>query len=190
MFEREYRDLAHVPRWAILPTTRTQSVAEHSFFVALYAAEIVSFALESGHCEVEDFAIIVQYALVHDRDESYLSDIPGPVKRNIVDSDKVKAYTKKMEETIFEAPIDVLEVYKRVVKVADLMDEVAFLWGESQMGNVDASHLLRTTEKRLFHAVDRLPWFNNEEKDYILDQFREKSRRPKTFPENNNDVAS
>lgn len=191
MFEREYRDLAHVPRWAILPTTRVQSVAEHSFYVALYTAEIISFALECGYQVFNDFAIAVQYALVHDRDEAYMSDIPGPIKRNITDPLKMKEYAARMETKVYDTAIDAESDHKRVIKVADLMDEVAFLHGEVRMGNQDAQLLMNTKiKRRLADAIQQLPWFNQEEKTFIADSFAKGITRDKIFPENNDDVAS
>ena len=48
---QSYRDMAHVPRWVIARTHRRQSVAEHSYFVALYARQI---AIEIGYDRLED----------------------------------------------------------------------------------------------------------------------------------------
>lgn len=190
MFEREYRDLAHVPRWAILPTTRTQTVAEHSYFVSLYTSQICLLAMGLGYITAVDLGRIVNYALVHDRDEAYMSDIPGPVKRNIKDPEKLESYIHHMDSKIFATKPIPRGVDKLIVKAADLMDEVAFLWGESQMGNRDAERLIPEVELRLHHAIDNLPWFTGEEKAQIQGTYLENSRRPKTFPENNDDVAS
>jgi len=66
-----------IPRWAIIRMSRTQSVAEHSFNVAMITRAILSnFIMET----MDDNEIIVA-ALDHDwKEEIYTGDIPSPAK--------------------------------------------------------------------------------------------------------------
>lgn len=63
-----------VKRWTIVHTTKQQSLAEHSFNVALIAQEICErMAISSAN--------VMRAALVHDLDEILTGDIPSPFKR-------------------------------------------------------------------------------------------------------------
>ena len=56
------RVLQHVPRWAIIRTLRQQSVAEHSYYVAIYATAIAKLL----SMRTQDINWITQYSLTHD----------------------------------------------------------------------------------------------------------------------------
>lgn len=190
MFEREYRDLQFVPRWAIARTIRTQSVAEHSFFVAVYAADIVRLAFARGLIKEEELIHCVTYAIFHDRGESFMSDIPGPVKRSIKDAKKLDAFEASMEKRVFGNYFDPPDYAKAVVKCADLMDEWAFMNDEKWLGNVQAEALQPKIMERLSAAVQNLPWFEAETKSELLQVFLFNTTREKVYPENNSDVVA
>jgi 5'-deoxynucleotidase YfbR-like HD superfamily hydrolase len=65
----KFRDLAHVPRWAIARTNRQQSVAEHSYYVTLYAIAIAQ------ELEVPITGGFISYCLLHDMDEIHTGDL-------------------------------------------------------------------------------------------------------------------
>lgn len=70
--------LMQVKRYGIFHMNRDQSVAEHSFNVAMIAIELIE--------PVDDETLYVQvlgYALVHDMDEILSGDIPSPFKRKL-----------------------------------------------------------------------------------------------------------
>jgi len=74
--------LQYVPRWVIVNMDRKQSVAEHSFNVAL----IVKYIYEAkfkGSYNVEVMNSMMIEALFHDGDEIYTGDIPSPAKEHI-----------------------------------------------------------------------------------------------------------
>jgi len=151
MFEREWRDLAWVPRWAIIRTNRTQSVAEHSFFVSVYAFQI---GKELKGLEFGQACAVV--ALYHDFEESWMSDIPGPVKRSIRDDDKFREYVSKgVEERLAWSPGDTEEIAV-VLKVANLLDEVLFQIDEERMGNSAIRNSINSSSQRLYRALYRM----------------------------------
>lgn len=148
MFEREIRDLDFVPRWAIVRTVRPQSVANHSYFVAVYTNDL---------CLLLDVPIKVhlaalQYALCHDWDEIFTGDIPGPHKHKLLRLLTVKnAWTKqirKWAEKVFPSlgqreglgflSDEERKTVKSIVKVADFLDAACFLGTECQIGNSNA----------------------------------------------------
>jgi 5'-deoxynucleotidase YfbR-like HD superfamily hydrolase len=66
--------LSYVPRWPVIPTTRPQSVAEHSFRVACITADLVDRIPYSGTIQA------VRWALYHDGPECVMGDWPGNLK--------------------------------------------------------------------------------------------------------------
>lgn len=118
------RRLAVVPRWQIAPVLRRQSVAEHSFHVAHTALWLLQFSegkdawtLQSGEntriLPLESEVIL--YALTHDIDEAAKGDAPS---------------SSKPAPDYSEWP-----QVKIIVKVADILEAMAFLFEEQLMGN-------------------------------------------------------
>lgn len=187
MFEREYRDLSSVPRWGIVPVIRRQSVAEHSYYVTLYAHHIC-WAL--GLDERTTLQVL-RHCLEHDREECFTSDIPGPVKRSITDPDKEENFVnrecaKRFELSDFKDKGLVLMVRK----LADLMDEYAYWNEEDQLGNKRGMFLLGEVSTRLYLASAKLSLFSAENViEKVLAPFFEAQSLGKILPENNSDVA-
>ncbi len=155
MFERPLRDLAYVPRWAIVRTTRTQNVAEHSFFVAVYTMQICRFIgrLDLAHESMG-------YALWHDVDECITGDIPGPTKHKIVDPWAEMEFIEKNMNGRFGKSAwykDVGDEAKAVVKAADMAEEILFLAGELAMGNTHVGAIVENTRVRMIKAFKNLP---------------------------------
>jgi len=156
MFERELRDLAFVPRWAIARVIHRQSVAEHSFFTAIYTYQIMQLLDKSPSMQ------LIMGALLHDLEECFTSDIPGPTKRAIVDKSKKDPFLNQELTARFDIntlPHD----YSRdidfipFINVASLLDEVLYLAGEYQMGNESISYLYDNSFTRLKEAWYLLP---------------------------------
>lgn len=151
MFESERRDLAWVPRWGIVRVNRRQSVAEHSFFVASYGAELAK-RLNWGN-EKERYDLIV-YLLRHDESECLEGDIPGPVKRLCgFDGSKLKPL---LEARFGPAPQYTPEM-RAIKKAADLIDECFYLAGELNSGNQAVKSSLKNAQDRLWRALSELP---------------------------------
>jgi 5'-deoxynucleotidase len=141
MFERELRDLSFVKRWSIVRTIRSQSVAEHTFFVAMYANDICA-ALgvdESIHLAV------LQKALWHDVDEIFTGDIPGPAKRALCsDRESLTAKLKEWKLKVFgilghREGVAVTDIEHNIIhtilKAADELDAACEMATELQLGN-------------------------------------------------------
>ena len=73
----QMRTLSYIPRWSIIRTTRTQNVAEHSYYVAVYTKQICDWL----DVEPDEKAKLVWMALMHDVDEMITGDIPTPSKK-------------------------------------------------------------------------------------------------------------
>lgn len=152
MFEREYRELSFVPRWPIIRRIKEQSVAEHSYYVTLYAGQVAELIEYKG-----DRAMLLDMALRHDIEESFTSDIPGPSKRAMIDDEKANRWVidelnRRFLENFRQIPMEEELNIKLIIKIADLLDEVFYLATEQQLGNRAISKVLEHSYDRLFKA--------------------------------------
>lgn len=161
MFEQEWRDAAYVPRWGIARVIRRQSLAEHQYFVAVYADQIA----DAIGWPMERRVYVFQYALRHDMPETVTGDGPGPAKRALtIDSPDAESKLRAMmvwrygeEDAHKMKPWN--DDIRRIVKVADLIDEAMYIYEEMSLGNmtVKGPAVLGNTVKRLREAIDLLP---------------------------------
>lgn len=186
MFEREIRDASFLKRWSIVRTLRDQSVAEHSFFVAVYANDIcIALGLPP---KVQLSAL--QYSLWHDfRDEIFTGDLPGPSKRGLLSApgareawdDQLEDWSTSVFSNLSEragaAPPDDALIAKLVVKLADWIDAAFEMATETQLGNrncttialeqfdkaCEAAYTLFAALGHPREAVDTVP-FNRDDK--------------------------
>lgn len=112
------RRLGIVPRWVVVPTIQHQTVAEHCFHVARTALWLVRLLPHMGEKGMDlsayEHDILIE-ALRHDDDEAATGDNPSPTKGP-------KDFTT-------------YNTLKLVVKVADMLESLAFLHEEMSMGN-------------------------------------------------------
>ena len=156
-FSNNLRDIAYIPRWAIARRNRQQYLAEHSYFVTLYADQIARMIDWKG-----DFSDLMRYALYHDLDETVTGDIPGPAKR--------AAWRKEgIEDTLNDVMsrkygLDVCQILshvtgdvKAIVSAADSVDEVCYICEEMLSGNNWVSAIIGEACDRLKSRWFKLP---------------------------------
>lgn len=158
---REVRDLSHARRWGVARQIHPQSVADHSFFVALYSGEIariVSYpTLYLGE--------LLRYAIWHDMPETWTTDLPGPCKRSFCDPVKLAKYERDGMIARFgdEVPLAPPNDYaKAICKLADMMDELLFLISEQRLGNTNLRRLRPCSEKRLGDSLQVMHKFTDQ----------------------------
>jgi hypothetical protein len=100
--------LSFVFRWCIVKTARTQSVAEHSFNVAVVTEKLCR-VMRLGDAAT---GMIVREALFHDRYEVYTGDIPSPAK-----------HQEERDINHWSHPL--------IVKLADLIEAYIFISNNS-----------------------------------------------------------
>lgn len=110
------RRLSVVPRWVIVPTIQRQNVAEHSYHVAQTARWLMQFHASEGDEKLNLTMAVVDRALDHDVEEAATGDRPTPSKQG-------KTYHAGMPQSAI------------VVKIADILEALAFLHEEKLMGN-------------------------------------------------------
>jgi 5'-deoxynucleotidase YfbR-like HD superfamily hydrolase len=112
---------SHVKRWHIVECTRNQTVAEHSFNVAILAEEICNLI----NADEQFKNLVRQYAIHHDIPEIALGDLPTSVKS--VFGEEAIVEVNNISKTLDPlSAVDSPMAY-RVVKLADLLDSVIFL---------------------------------------------------------------
>ncbi len=153
VLDPQIRVLQHVPRWGIIRTIRQQSVAEHSYYVALYATYIA----KELKMRQQDINWITQYALTHDFEEMISGDIPTPYKQHLkVMNDSIFKQTKEASLSV-QANQTTLEKYCiEVIKVADLFEACMYLSDEVEMGNNTVDVLLVELSNQLEVASTKL----------------------------------
>jgi 5'-deoxynucleotidase YfbR-like HD superfamily hydrolase len=163
-FSSNMRDVAYIPRWVIARRNRQQYLAEHSYFVTVYADQISRLISWNG-----DNAELLRYAMYHDLDETITGDIPGPAKR--IGWHKKKAegiindtMTHKYGWDVSYARSRATEDAKAIVSAADSIDEVCYLCEELLLGNVWVSSVLTEAKKRL-----KIRWYNLPASRSVLD---------------------
>jgi hypothetical protein len=109
---RNLLTLSHVPRWAIIDTSKPQTVGDHSFRVAAICLFIVR-ELHSINVEVNREEVMVK-AITHDIEEAKTGDMPTPYKKLL-----------KSIGLDDNSDTDTIEDY--VVKIADIAEAFIFI---------------------------------------------------------------
>jgi 5'-deoxynucleotidase YfbR-like HD superfamily hydrolase len=148
-------------------------VAEHSFFVAAYTSWLMQ-ALNYCFSDPSAGWQTLRFAIFHDVAEQFTSDLPGPVKRAVVDPDKLKVYESLGLRLRFDTLVPVVppnEAAAAIVKTADLLDEMCYLLGEERLGNTNLRILKAASHQRLLHhwAVVMPRFFESGMLDYAWD---------------------
>lgn len=119
-----------VTRWQIVKTVKPQSVAEHSFGVAMIADRLGGQILAGTGYRAD----CILWALHHDLPEVFTGDIATPVKQHIKKTSGENAFTAlelevgghEYQSIYNEANITHPEI-AAVVKLADLIEAMKFL---------------------------------------------------------------
>jgi hypothetical protein len=154
--------LAFVPRWSIVPMLRPQSVAEHSFNVAVIGADLAQ-AWAPDRPLMTNYVMVM--GLLHDAEEAVTGDIPGnfkhdvPVLRILLEnySDRAMPWIKG---TSFIGDIlpndDVLANAQICLDIADTMEAITYLrrWGS---WNTRVDKIIRKLSTLLAERVAMAP---------------------------------
>lgn len=147
---RDVRRVAAVSRWAIVPTIRRQSVAEHMYFVGLYTSE----ACQRLGLGPEETTQALAYALEHDLAEAYTGDMASPIKKHL--GGALDAFEERVIQHLLGRPRRaVSKLTHDIVAFADRLEAAVWLAEEVAMGNARVTHLRdRLVAKALEAAQD------------------------------------
>lgn len=163
MLEREIREMAFVPRWSIVRTNRQQYLAEHTFFVAMYANDLgVYLGLDDT-----EMRVLLQASLWHDMEEMFSGDLPGPCKRAGMGEarkewdrkltgwlDKVFVQRDTRDGQDNSLPPRRVELIEAIIKLADYIDECSEMGVEIQMGNSTVISIYADSLQRVENAIE------------------------------------
>lgn len=185
MLSHHIRLLAYVPRWQIAPRFRTQNVAEHSYFVALYAMALLNYLPGRAFHQPAFRMRVLEAALIHDVAEARTGDMPGPVKRAVVDMERMASYEKDQLALLGIDEVEEDDDILALVKVADLIDEYYHVVGEIAMGNSLIKPQRAVTRARLEAAIAKteLPFVVLVDLDREIDEMENGVRLPGNKPE-------
>lgn len=116
--------LSSIKRCGIIEMYRDQSVAEHSYNVAMLCMEIMN-QMNPADVEFGMKQNIIEWALVHDLTEVVTGDIPTPFKEAI--SEDIKRYEEVCFPKISVHKKSLSELELTIVKIADLLDAFQFI---------------------------------------------------------------
>lgn len=165
---------AHVSRWQIVRTLRTQNILEHQYIVTMIAQEIANMVMMDNFTPERRLRLI-DFALHHDLVEQATGDISTPVKqriRAIVASNGIDPFDtmeKEICETCYQIKKDAGELLRSIVKLADIMDGIQFLNSEGH--GEHSKHVLLKLKKTLDTLINKCryewPRYNWDGADYV-----------------------
>lgn len=120
------RDGGSVIRYHTCRTIGSQTVAEHSFGVAM-----LIIWLTEGNCSVD----LMKAALYHDMAEQHTGDMPATIKKA---EDVVKELFDRLEgnfDTQYDLVIDLSFEEKNILKWADTLELLLYCVEEYELGN-------------------------------------------------------
>ena len=140
----DVRRLSYVIRYSSIPVNVPENVAEHSYWVAFFAA-VIHKSMHPG--DYESVGPIVLGAVLHDMAECVTGDLVRTFKYS---SDKLRQAIDEAEHiAVMKLPAPVLSIYdlqqqiefkkkdyvKQVVKAADFMSLMQYMVREVRRGN-------------------------------------------------------
>jgi|TARA_Y100000310_G_C20553326_1_gene749238 putative hydrolase of HD superfamily len=137
-------NLRFVTRFSALPKTHDETVAEHSYFVALYSM-IIGEHLEREGIDI-NFRRLLSYAIVHDLDEALTGDFirtfkysSDSLRNEIMKATKVimKKLSDKynIDKTYWEDSKETSTIEGKIVMIADFLSVLSFVFQELRAGN-------------------------------------------------------
>ena len=147
-----------VKRWNFHTRLTDQNVAEHSFYVCIFAFLLYELEKEFDRNRL-DLKQILKYALLHDIEEAISGDIPFLTKRLLPMEIKNKIEGKATREILVNAPDEFLktkldydklsDINAMVVKASDFFSVIHYCEYEKELGNNSFDQIKKETVKVL-----------------------------------------
>lgn len=155
--------MKYIDRWALMPNTQKENIAEHSHSVAVIAHALALIGKREFGKDYDENRVAV-LALFHDTTEVITGDMPTPVKYY---NDEIKSVYKKIEAVAGQRLISMLpDEYKAdyepmfehseedkelwlLVKAADKISALIKCIEENRMGNREFDIALKAQEQKI-----------------------------------------
>ena len=155
--------MKYIDRWALMPNTQKENIAEHSHSVAVIAHALALIGKREFGKDYDENRVAV-LALFHDTTEVITGDMPTPVKYY---NDEIKSVYKKIESVAGQRLLSMLpEEYKAdyepmfehseedrelwlLVKAADKISALIKCIEENRMGNREFDIALKAQEQKI-----------------------------------------
>ena len=163
-------DAQHTKRWSLVGTTVENTVATHSFNVAVLAMAIRRQMRNTNHISESELCF---FALMHDVKEVYTGDIPTPTKA------KMRASGFDPENFDPEVPDERQPPpeMKAIIRLADLIDNYLFIAEHGQ--GTRARSAAAEVSGRLGRAIGEAPSDLQQAAQWVLDYVKgRKSEQP------------
>lgn len=141
-----------VKRCGIIEMSNEQSVAEHSYNVAMICMEILN-DIDPQDLECEMRQNILEWALVHDLTELVTGDIPTPFKKAMdgsIEDYELKVFPKL---TVHKKSLSKTEL--AIAKVADLLE--AYVWISKYCIDTKKEEILSEIVANMVKVCDGIP---------------------------------
>lgn len=168
-FPPDLRAASVVTRWGIMRTHGKDTIADHSYRVAMYAQDIAHL-IKWQHSELtfayKSYYWLMRYALIHDLDEVFTGDTVTFVKSEIVDKDRAAHFVAtQMQERMPGIAAAFTEIAAlpcadgivKIVKAADWLDSLLFIIDEQRIGNAAIAKYEKHALDNLYKAWCNLP---------------------------------
>lgn len=169
--ELDYR-MSVVERWNVTVTIRKQSIAEHSFNVAIISQRIATQWF--GVMDPNVLLDIYKRALGHDAPESITGDPPSYMKRYIDEESVIADF--ELDQT-FDIGSK-WEIVPIIVKIADYIDALIFLQMEMSLGNRTVVSLFHKTETRFAKYLNEIAKTNSKTWGTVYESYIKLVRLP------------
>lgn len=155
--------MKYIDRWALMPNTQKENIAEHSHSVAVIAHALALIGKREFGKDYDENRVAV-LALFHDTTEVITGDMPTPVKYY---NDEIKSVYKEIEAVAGQRLLSMLpEEYKAdyepmfehseedrelwlLVKAADKISALIKCIEENRMGNREFDIALKAQEQKI-----------------------------------------
>lgn len=160
---RPLRRINYMVRFSGEVTANPESLAEHSYFVVLFATQIAKCVVR----EQVDFERLVSIAMFHDTNEIILGDIPTPLKNGAVR--KENGQLEKTVQSMFDEwglwtgdlvnydYKNLNDIESRIVKCADYLSAIVYCVEEIYIGSDNLSKPL-TASLENFSSFVKHEW--------------------------------
>lgn len=155
--------MKYIDRWALMPNTQKENIAEHSHSVAVIAHALALIGKREFGKDYDENRVAV-LALYHDTTEVITGDMPTPVKYY---NDEIKSVYKEIESVAGQRLLSMLpDEYKAdyepmfehsdedrelwlLVKAADKISALIKCIEENRMGNREFDIALKAQEQKI-----------------------------------------